>query len=135
MDLRQRVTEAETQLAKALQRLSQLRRASLAGDYDPDVFDRAVQEYRVAAAAVAHARERWLQERTATPSPEEPSPARGALGSLQRRDDHGERPEATASPLADPPAGESAPPPLQVTPYLRFAKYLDQRGLITDWPT
>jgi len=49
---------AEAHLQEVLQRLQALRRAALDGDYDPVAFDRVVEAYRTAEAAVAQLRSR-----------------------------------------------------------------------------
>src|SRR5688500_13228897 len=55
--------DAETKLARALQRLSALRRAALYGSYDATEFDQAVMAYRAAEAAVLDARKAWAQRK------------------------------------------------------------------------
>src|SRR5687768_4158394 len=73
--------DAETKLARALQRLSALRRAALYGSYDATEFDQAVMAYRAAEAEVLDARKAWAQRKespvtAAAPEPEviEPTP-------------------------------------------------------------
>ena len=55
--------DAETKLARALQRLSALRRAALYGSYDATEFDQAVMAYRGAEAEVLEARKAWAQRK------------------------------------------------------------------------
>lgn len=55
--------DAETKLARALQRLSALRRAALYGSYDATEFDQAVMAYRAAEAEVLDARKAWAQRK------------------------------------------------------------------------
>jgi len=55
--------DAETKLARALQRLSALRRAALYGSYDATEFDQAVMAYRAAEAEVLEARKAWAQRK------------------------------------------------------------------------
>jgi multidrug efflux pump subunit AcrA (membrane-fusion protein) len=55
--------DAETKLARALQRLSALRRAALYGSYDATEFDQAVMAYRAAEADVLDARKTWAQRK------------------------------------------------------------------------
>ena len=57
--------DAETKLARALQRLSALRRAALYGSYDATEFDQAVMAYRAAEAEVLEARKAWAQRKEA----------------------------------------------------------------------
>ena len=71
--------DAETKLARALQRLSALRRAALYGSYDATEFDQAVMAYRAAEAEVLDARKAWAQLKeapvaTVSPEPEEIEP-------------------------------------------------------------
>lgn len=58
--------DAETKLARALQRLSALRRAALYGSYDATEFDQAVMAYRAAEADVLEARKAWAQRKEST---------------------------------------------------------------------
>ena len=62
--------DAETKLARALQRLSALRRAALYGSYDATEFDQAVMAYRAAEAEVLEARKAWAQRKEAPVSAE-----------------------------------------------------------------
>ncbi|HVG96000.1 MAG TPA: hypothetical protein VNK05_03820 [Chloroflexota bacterium] len=54
-----RLVDAESSLARALQRLHSLRRAALAGGYDPIEFDRALVAYRRAEREAVAARQAW----------------------------------------------------------------------------
>ncbi len=108
--VQQRLIEAETKLSRALQRLHALRRAALYGNYDPVEFDRAVMSYREAEADVQSAREAWASLQQGAP---DMLPA--AL--------------ATAEPQE-----EAEPEPLEITPRLRFVKWLVETGRLTDWP-
>jgi hypothetical protein len=55
-----RLADAEDRLTRALQRLHALRRAALAGGYDPLEFDRALVAYRRAEQEAMSAREAVL---------------------------------------------------------------------------
>lgn len=100
--------DAETKLARALQRLSALRRAALYGSYDATEFDQAVMAYRAAEADVLEARKTWAQRKdTAT---------------------------ATATAVAESPEAEEEDfAPLEPTPRLLFAKWLVESGRLSDW--
>ena len=106
--VQQRLVEAETKLSRALQRLHALRRAALYGNYDPVEFDRAVMSYREAEAEVQQAREAWAHV-------------------------HQDSTVATTPTLATAES-ESEPEPLEITPRLRFARWLVETGRLTDWP-
>lgn len=96
--------DAETKLARALQRLSALRRAALYGSYDATEFDQAVMAYRSAEADVLEARKAWAQ-----------------------------RKDATVEASAAPPVEEEVIVPLEPTPRLLFAKWLVESGRLSDW--
>ena len=53
--LGERLRRAEVDLQQALHLFRALRRTALAGDYDPEVFDRAILACRTAAAVFGHA--------------------------------------------------------------------------------
>jgi hypothetical protein len=55
-----RLADAEDRLTRAIQRLHSLRRAVLAGGYDPLEFDRALVAYRRAEQEATSAREAML---------------------------------------------------------------------------
>jgi hypothetical protein len=96
--------DAETKLARALQRLSALRRAALYGSYDATEFDQAVMAYRAAEAEVLDARKMWAQRRDTNVAT---LPAQEAL--------------------------EGNETPLEPTPRLLFAKWLVDTGRLTDF--
>ena len=96
--------DAETKLARALQRLSALRRAALYGSYDATEFDQAVMAYRAAEAEVLEARKAWAQRK------ESPVAAQAALA-----------------------VEDEEIKPLEPTPRLLFAKWLVQSGKLSDW--
>lgn len=66
--------DAETKLARALQRLSALRRAALYGSYDAHEFDQAVIAYRAAEAEVLEARKAWAERKQVEAQAPEPEP-------------------------------------------------------------
>ncbi len=107
----QRLIDAETKLSRALQRLHALRRAALYGNYDPVEFDRAVMSYREAESEVQQAREAWAHLHQGAP---------------QRQ------PAATA--VAEREPEETSNEPFEITPRLRFAKWLVETGRLSDWP-
>jgi hypothetical protein len=96
--------DAETKLARALQRLSALRRAALYGSYDATEFDQAVMAYRAAEAEVLEARKTWAQRK--------------------------ETSVATLPAQAEAAVDET---PLEPTPHLLFAKWLVETGRLSDW--
>jgi hypothetical protein len=96
--------DAETKLARALQRLSALRRAALYGSYDATEFDQAVMAYRAAEAEVLEARKTWAQRKDTT--------------------------VATLPAETEAAVDET---PLEPTPRLLFAKWLVETGRLTDW--
>jgi hypothetical protein len=83
-DAERRLVDAESRLASALQRLHTLRRAALAGGYDPVEFDRALVAYRRAEREAVAARQEWASahgagvatadDPLAEPEPFEPTP-------------------------------------------------------------
>jgi hypothetical protein len=104
----QQLIEAEMTLARALQRLSALRRAALYGSFDDAAFDRAVRDHRAAEARLAEARrakERQVEGGVAT----------------------------VTAPGAPPASVDEQPPDLQPTPRLLFARWLVQTGRLSDW--
>jgi hypothetical protein len=100
--------DAETKLARALQRLSALRRAALYGSYDATEFDQAVMAYRAAEAEVLDARKVWAQRK------EQPSSGGFAASGIG----------------ADEPEEIE---PLEPTPRLLFIKWMVQSGKLSDW--
>ena len=58
-DAERRLVDAESRLARSLQRLHTLRRAALAGGYDPVEFDRALVADRRAEREAVAARQEW----------------------------------------------------------------------------
>jgi hypothetical protein len=78
-DAERRLVDAESRLARTLQRLHTLRRAALAGGYDPVEFDRALVAYRRAEREAVAARREWARAHgagvaTADAPPAEPEP-------------------------------------------------------------
>jgi hypothetical protein len=110
----QRLVEAEAKLTRALQRLSALRRAALYGNYDPAEFDRAVMAYREAEMEAQDAR-----RALATRSDDALVPL-DALRAAQRAE------------VAQPAPDDDQPYVLEITPRLRFAKWLVDNGRLTD---
>jgi hypothetical protein len=96
--------DAETKLARALQRLSALRRAALYGSYDATEFDQAVMAYRSAEAEVLEARKAWAQRKEA------------AVATVPQEEE------------VDAPIVAADP-----TPRLLFAKWLVETGRLNDW--
>ena len=95
--------DAETKLARALQRLSALRRAALYGSYDATEFDQAVMAYRSAEAEVLDARKTWAQRKE------------------------------TGVATMEPEVQEEEVVALEPTPRLLFAKWLVETGRLNDW--
>ncbi len=95
--------DAETKLARALQRLSALRRAALYGSYDATEFDQAVMAYRSAEAEVLDARKTWAQRKE------------------------------TGVATIEPEVQEEEVVALEPTPRLLFAKWLVETGRLNDW--
>ncbi len=101
-----RLVDAETNLARALQRLHSLRRAALAGGYDPVEFDRALVGYRRAEQEAREAREASAGVRDAElEAGHQPAPA----------------------PLSEATA------PFEPTPRMRFARWLVESGRLSEW--
>lgn len=96
--------EAETALSHTLQKLYALRRAAIYGNYDPVEFDKAVQAYRNAEAVVAVVRQAWADVQTAPPRAAQP---------------------------VSPKDSESTP--IEVTPRLRFIRWLVETGRLNDF--
>jgi hypothetical protein len=74
-DSERRLVDAESRLARALQRLHTLRRAALAGGYDPVEFDRALVAYRRAEREAVAARQEWATAHEAAVLTAEAPPA------------------------------------------------------------
>lgn len=102
--------DAETKLARALQRLSALRRAALYGSYDAQEFDQAVMAYRSAEAEVLEARRAWAEQKN----------SQQAAGTV-------------ASATATPEPADEPVQPAEPTPRLLFAKWLVEAGRLSDW--
>jgi hypothetical protein len=100
-----RLVDAETNLARALQRLHTLRRAALAGGYDPVEFDRALVAYRRAEREAVEARE--------------------ALATA-----HG---DGVASAEWTPPGPPEPAEPFEPTPHMRFVRWLVETGRLSEW--
>jgi hypothetical protein len=101
----QRLVDAETKLARALQRLHALRRAALAGGYDPIEFDQALMAYRRAEKEALDAREAWANTQSA--------------------------PVQVAQAVAEPQA-EPEPEPFEPTARMHFVRWLVQTGRLHD---
>jgi hypothetical protein len=100
-----RLVDAETKLARALQRLHTLRRAALAGGYDPVEFDRALMAYRRAEQEALQAREAWTG------------------------DNEGDGAAVDRGSAALEPKVEAFEP----TPRMRFARWLVENGRLSEW--
>ncbi len=72
-----RLAQAESNVARALLRLQQIRRASLEGRFDPQEYDRALLAYRQAEHESRAARRAWVQARSAAAPAPVPAGARG----------------------------------------------------------
>jgi hypothetical protein len=101
-----RLVDAESRLARALQRLHTLRRAALAGGYDPVEFDRALVAYRRAEREAVEARQEWVTAHEAGVA------TAGTAGAYPR---------------------EAAPGPFEPTPRMRFVRWLVQTGRLSEW--
>ena len=99
-----RLADAEERLTRALQRLHALRRAALAGGYDPLEFDRALAAYRRAEHEAMTAREALTG--AAVPA----ARFRGARRKLEDEDE-----------------------PFRPTPHMRFVRWLVQTGRLSEW--
>ncbi len=99
-----RLLDAETRLARALQRLHALRRAALTGTYDPAEFDQALAAYRRAEKEVLEAREAWARSQERQPEP------------AQARQEE-----------------EQPAEPFEPTPRMRFVRWLVESGRLSDW--
>ncbi|OGY08764.1 MAG: hypothetical protein A2700_02540 [Candidatus Blackburnbacteria bacterium RIFCSPHIGHO2_01_FULL_44_64] len=62
-DVRQRLVDAEENLARAARRVRVLRGEMLCGHYNPDELDEAIKEYREAKAQAGKAHVAWIQAR------------------------------------------------------------------------
>ncbi|MGH2352002.1 MAG: hypothetical protein ACRDI2_09935 [Chloroflexota bacterium] len=102
----QRLVDAETRLAHALQRLHALRRAALAGGYDPVEFDQALMAYRRAEKEALEAREAWANAG--------PSHVEQAVGVAE-------------------PAVEEPPAAFEPTPRMRFIRWMVETGRLSEW--
>jgi hypothetical protein len=108
-----RLAQAESNVARTLLHLQQIRRASLGGRFDPQEYDRALLAYRQAEHEALAARLAWAQARGAAPAP---VPA-GA-------------PDPGPGPAPSPPAPDA---PFQPTPRMRFLRWLVQQGRLSEW--
>ena len=108
--------DAELDLARALQRISALRRAALHGSYDATTVDRAVVAYRQAESRLTQVRRAHMGPVAAGP--------RAAAGSVLS--------EARAA-ANGPTATELPAPPIEPTPRLLFARWLVETGRLSDW--
>ena len=105
-----RLAQAESNVARALLRLQQIRRASLEGRFDPQEYDRALLAYRQAEHESRAARRAWVQARGAAA----PAPV----------------PAGAPAPAPAPPAPDV---PFQPTPRMRFLRWLVQQGRLSEW--
>jgi hypothetical protein len=103
-----RLAQAESNVARTLHRLQQIRRASLEGRFDPQEYDRALLAYRQAEHESRAARRAWAQ-------------ARGAAAPA---------PVPAGAPAPAPPAPDV---PFQPTPRMRFLRWLVQQGRLSEW--
>jgi hypothetical protein len=103
-----RLVDAETNLARALQRLHTLRRAALAGGYDPVEFDRALVAYRRAEREAVEARE-----------------------ALATAHSDGVASAGWTSPEPAQPAEPAEP--FEPTPHMRFVRWLVETGRLSEW--
>lgn len=120
-----RLERARAELRDATERLGALRRAALAGEHNADALDDAVFDCRDAEAAVAEARAELarLQERAAA----EPVPAGSpALSAGDAASVASEAPSAAGDTSEEPVA------PLEITPRLRFARWLVETGRLSE---
>ena len=108
--------DAELDLARALQRISALRRAALHGSYDATTFDRAVVAYRQAEVRLTQLRRAHMDPVAAG--------TRAAAGSVLSE----ARAAANGPTATEPPA-----PPIERTPRLLFARWLVETGRLSDW--
>jgi hypothetical protein len=112
------LVEAELALARALQRISALRRAALHGSYDSTAFDRAITEYRDAET-------RLTQVRRGRSAPMVP---------FMRLTQGSPAPLAEAvRAAADQTASDPPSEPIEPTPRLLFARWLAQTGRLSEW--
>jgi hypothetical protein len=114
-----RLAEAESNVARALLRLQQVRRAILEGKFDPQAYDQALHAYHQAEYEAYDARRAWAQARTvlpARPAPPDEASAAGAAG---------------APAPAGPP--EAEPAPFRPTDRMRFVRWLVEQGRLSEW--
>ena len=114
MAARDDLQQAEAALVAAWHRLLSLRREALLGRYDDvDAVEQALRDYRATVVALQRAKQQARQ------------PAR--RGQLLRAN---RTPSPTPAPMMAP---EEAPAgPLQMTPRLRFARWLYQTGRLSE---
>jgi hypothetical protein len=105
-----RLAQAESNVARTLLHLQQIRRASLDGRFDPQEYDRALLAYRQAEHEALAARLAWAQARGASA----PAPV----------------PAGVPTPAPAPPAPDA---PFQPTPRMRFLRWLVQQGRLSEW--
>jgi hypothetical protein len=122
-----RLAEAESNVARALLRLQQVRQAILEGEFDPQVYDEALHAYHQAEYEAHDARQAWAQARTSRPAPPV-SPA---------RPDGAPVPDAPAAPDVPVPGGpsevEPETAPFQPTERMRFVRWLVEQGRLSEW--
>lgn len=113
-DITKRLVEAETALAKAVQRLRKLQRDVLYGQYSAAEFDDAVNAYRTTRSAAYEIRNEYAKARSQLESgqPPQPEPA--------------QRPEPTVQ------AEDVAI--FVPTPHMRFIRWLHRTGRMSEWP-
>lgn len=112
----QRLVEAETKLARAVQRLRNLQRAALYGQYSASEFDEAVMAYREARSEAYEARNAWAHWHAQSAGES------GTAGA-----------PAVAVTTVINPETESFEP-LRPTQKLLFARWLVKTGRLTEWP-
>jgi hypothetical protein len=133
-----RLAEAESNVARALLRLQQVRRAILEGEFDPQVYDQALHAYHRAEYEAYDARRAWAQARTALPArpaPPDEASAGGVAPDVPDAPGAPDAPDASAPP--GPPEAEAepepAPAPFRPTDRMRFVRWLVEQGRLSEW--
>jgi hypothetical protein len=120
--LRRRLDEAEANFSRALKRLVALRRAETYGSTRPEEIQHAVSVYCAAEAEVIGARELA----TGRGNAQAPAPAASSAAI------------SPTSTVLSVPSGQTVSPEaevgptLEITPRLRFVKWLVETGRLTD---
>jgi hypothetical protein len=137
-----RLAEAESNVARALLRLQQVRRAILEGEFDPQVYDQALHAYHQAEYEAYDARRAWAQARTALPArpaPPDEASAGGVAPDAPDAPDGPDGPDGPDAPDASAPPGppgtepEPAPAPFRPTDRMRFVRWLVKHGRLSEW--